>query len=321
MKIAGLTEALNLFTGIPFTEWAWSEAPKDRYGVVTADGQSELKADADPAAEKMLTGYVDVFIKASDDDPRDDVENAMRAIGVWFRMESIQFEPETGFLHFEWRWVDSMNTARFSILRGLPLLLHVATATWDSDQMLYVTFEETAKEIFDAIGERDIGFYVPVDVEEPGGVHVTRNIFMRIDSWSDLSRTRSTEESKHARFVSFDDGDHKYLMLDANVPESESECVASGMFLDTEYKTIVFVTYGIITDPKFTYNEMNDAFLNRTPVYLYAAGGNKSVRVLSYVGTYEYNGETYYRVCFTGGEEGDVEEYYATDRSAILQEV
>lgn len=111
MKIAGLVDALNLLTDLPFTEWAWSEAPADGYGVVTADGQSELKADADPAAEKMLTGYVDVFIKATAPDPTEDVEDAMRAIGVWFRMESIQFEPESGYLHFEWRWVDAIGTA------------------------------------------------------------------------------------------------------------------------------------------------------------------------------------------------------------------
>lgn len=109
MKLTGIVTVLTVITGIPFTEWAWSEAPADGYGVVTADGQSELKADADPATEKMLTGYVDVFIKATAPDPTEDVEDAMRAIGVWFRMESIQFEPESGFLHFEWRWVDTRN--------------------------------------------------------------------------------------------------------------------------------------------------------------------------------------------------------------------
>lgn len=111
MKIPGLVNVLTAYTDIPFTEWAWSEAPEDRYGVVTADGQTELKADADPAAEKMLTGYVNVFVKTSDPDPTEDVENAMRAIGVWFRKESVQFEPESGFLHFEWRFVDAENTA------------------------------------------------------------------------------------------------------------------------------------------------------------------------------------------------------------------
>lgn len=124
MKIAGLVDALNLLTDIPFTEWAWSEAPGDGYGVVSTDGQSELKADADPAVEKMLTGYVDVFIKATDPDPTEDVEDAMRAIGVWFQMESIQIEQETGWLHFEWRWTDVMNTSKIS-LNDLPIMLHV----------------------------------------------------------------------------------------------------------------------------------------------------------------------------------------------------
>ena len=111
MKLPGIVTVLTVITGIPFTEWAWSEAPADRYGVVTVDGQSELKANADPVAEKMLTGYVDVFVKASDADPRDAVETALKMIGVWFRMESIQFEPESGLLHFEWRWVDSLRKA------------------------------------------------------------------------------------------------------------------------------------------------------------------------------------------------------------------
>ena len=145
MKIAGLVDVLNLFTGIPFTEWAWSEAPADGYGVVTADGQSEFRADADPVAEKMLTGYVDVFVKATDPDPTEDVEDAMRALGVWFSIESIQFEPETGFLHFEWRWRDVLTSAK-ETLEGLPLLLHI-TKTEDvigADEKTYrkITFAE-----------------------------------------------------------------------------------------------------------------------------------------------------------------------------------
>lgn len=111
MKIPGLVNVLNGLTNIPFTEWAWSEAPKGAYGVVSIDRQIELNADEDPVAEKMKTGYVDVFIEAKDPDPTDDVENALKTVGVWFTLESVQFEPETGLLHFEWRWRDVINTA------------------------------------------------------------------------------------------------------------------------------------------------------------------------------------------------------------------
>lgn len=128
MKLPGIVTVLTVITGIPFTEWAWSEAPADRYGVVTVDGQSELKADADPVAEKMLTGYVDVFVKASDPDPRDAVETAMKIVGVWFRMESIQFEPESGLLHFEWRWVDSEQKATKDIV-VIRFITHDDTVT------------------------------------------------------------------------------------------------------------------------------------------------------------------------------------------------
>lgn len=111
MKIPGLVNTLNAKTDIPFTEFAWSEAPGGSYGVVTLSGQEVLRADEDPVAEKMRTGYVDVFVKATDADPTESVESAMKSIGLWFRMESIQFEPETGYMHFEWSWSDTLGSA------------------------------------------------------------------------------------------------------------------------------------------------------------------------------------------------------------------
>ena len=164
MKIAGLVDALNLFTDIPWTEWSWSEAPKDGYGVVTADGQSELKADADPVAEKMMTGYVDAYVKATDPDPTDDVEAAMQALGVWFRMESIQFEPETGYLHFEWRWTDTLRKAGKAInLDELPIVLHVTGTeeTTSSGGQTYrkILFADGEPEkVFETAKTRDVCF-------------------------------------------------------------------------------------------------------------------------------------------------------------------
>lgn len=161
-------DALNLLTDLPFTEWAWSAAPADGYGVVTADGQSELKADADPAAEKMLTGYVDVFIKATDPDPTEDVEDAMRAIGVWFRMESIQFEPETGFIHIEWRYTDTMNNAKTAILNALPLVLHI-TGT----EEVQGTGGQTYRKVTFASGETEKIFQL----------RNTRDMIVRLPVW------------------------------------------------------------------------------------------------------------------------------------------
>lgn len=195
MRIAGLVDALNLLTDLSFTAWAWSEAPEEAYGVVTADGQSELKADADPAAEKMLTGYVDVFIKATDPDPTEDVEDAMRAIGVWFRMESIQFEPETGYLHFEWRWTDSMAKATKAInLEEIPIVLHIKSTeeiTGTGGQTYRkVTFESgEAEKLFDGRNTRDIIVHLQAWDKSPGTVYEVLRKFEVVEN-STLTEVR-----------------------------------------------------------------------------------------------------------------------------------
>lgn len=214
MKIAGLVDALNILTDIPCTEWAWSEAPADGYGVVTADGQSELKADADPAAEKMLTGYVDVFIKATDSDPTEDVEDAMRAIGVWFRMESIQFEPESGFLHFEWRWVDTMNNAKKEIVESLPIMLHVIgtqEVTAGGKTYRKVTFADGEREkILEYAKTRDMIFCLKYWEETESEV------------WYWLRKTRIREDQNNMTEILFE------AMLPAGIGEYTSEQTATG---------------------------------------------------------------------------------------------
>lgn len=312
MKIAGLVDVLNLFTDIPFTEFAWSEAPEGGHGVVSADGQDEFRADADPVAEKMLTGYVDVYVKASDPDPTDDVEGAMRAIGVWFSMESIQLEPETGFLHFEWRWKDMTNTVRKAILNTLPLMLHIASATW-SDGDLFLTFEERAAEIYDAIGTRDITFYVPVEEERPGGLTVTVNRIMRISAY--------TESGNHktAWFVSMEDGEERYLRILIDV--TASACSGQGSFVETAAAALIFETGGIIDDPRFTYRTLCEAFDARTPVYIYEETAVQTSNV--YVLTRLESDQGVYKATFLSSNfaESMVWSFQASDPDAVMDEV
>lgn len=312
MKISGLVDAMNLLTDIPFTEWAWTEAPADGYGVVTADGQSELKADADPVAEKMLTGYVDVFVKAADPDPTEDVEDAMRAIGVWFRMESIQFEPESGFLHFEWRWVDTMNNAKKGILNTLPLLLHVTSAEWDEGS-LHLTFEETPGEIYEAVGTRPVGFYVPIESEEDG-LNLTTYYYMTLAEYNNV-----TDVMKKAVFKGFVDERNRYL-------EIEVLTSASNYSTDGRLKTPeVFFTYDndAITDPLFTYSNLLTWFEQKKPVYIYddTEAGRKNILMLTYLDTWVDFGVTYYGATFLGAENAELWEYSATSPTEILREV
>lgn len=103
-----LLTTLNGLTDIPFVELAWTHSPDDKYGVITLNNQIALNADADPVTEKMLSGFVDVFVKKPQDlSTVNDVENALKSLGIWFALESVQFEDDTGYVHYEWQWRDS----------------------------------------------------------------------------------------------------------------------------------------------------------------------------------------------------------------------
>ena len=107
--LSALLNVLNGLTDIPFVELAWTHSPDDKYGVITLDNQIALNADADPVTEKMLSGFVDVFIKKPQDlSTVNDVESALKQLGIWFALESVQFEDDTGYVHYEWQWRDSV---------------------------------------------------------------------------------------------------------------------------------------------------------------------------------------------------------------------
>jgi hypothetical protein len=103
-----LLNYLNAYTDIPFVELAWSHSPDDKYGVINLENQIALDADADPVSEKMLTGFVDVFVKKPKDlSTVSDVESALKRLGIYFALNSVQFEDDTGYVHYEWIWRDT----------------------------------------------------------------------------------------------------------------------------------------------------------------------------------------------------------------------
>lgn len=109
-----LLNILNGFTDIPFVELAWSHSPDNKYGVINLDTQVALNADEDPVSEKMLTGFVDVFERIPKTRPHglstvSNVESAMKRLGIWFALNSVQFEDDTGYVHYEWIWKDTPN--------------------------------------------------------------------------------------------------------------------------------------------------------------------------------------------------------------------
>lgn len=106
----GLKNALNA-TGYSFTFAAWSKAPSGDYGVYFADGQEAFSSNEVSGSEVMLSGYVDYFTRDSSETPKVAIESALKSLGIVWYLNSIQFEDDTGYIHYEWRWTDSNGKA------------------------------------------------------------------------------------------------------------------------------------------------------------------------------------------------------------------
>lgn len=76
----------------------------DRYFVWQEDGTNDFEAGG-VHAEKAVTGSTDLFTKQELDPWRSAMEAAFDASGliVW-RLNSVQYEEDTGFWHYEWSW-------------------------------------------------------------------------------------------------------------------------------------------------------------------------------------------------------------------------
>ena len=89
-------------TQLPFAFSAWSEAPAGDYGVYTPDGANDLEAN-DQHAEKAITGTVDYFVRGKGATEMALIETALESVcGLAWRLESVQYENDSGYLHLEW---------------------------------------------------------------------------------------------------------------------------------------------------------------------------------------------------------------------------
>lgn len=73
----------------------------DQYIVWAEDGSYSGYGD-NKSTTQVMTGTIDYFTKTEDDPNVEAVQNALNSIDIAWAMNSIQYEDETGFLHYEW---------------------------------------------------------------------------------------------------------------------------------------------------------------------------------------------------------------------------
>lgn len=67
------------------------------------DGGNDLSAD-DLHAERCYTGSAHLFTKVEEDPLFSAIQAALEGIGASWYLNSVQYEEDTGLIHYEWYW-------------------------------------------------------------------------------------------------------------------------------------------------------------------------------------------------------------------------
>ena len=90
-------------TQIPFAAYAWAVAPDATYGVLSLDGGAGTLAGDNTIAYQAVSGSVDLYTKSTSTADAKTVQGVLNDFeGCAWRLNSVQYEDETGFIHFEW---------------------------------------------------------------------------------------------------------------------------------------------------------------------------------------------------------------------------
>lgn len=91
--------------GYAFAHFAWSHAPEGDYGTWGEDTGNEFEADG-LVIEQVMNGFVDYFTRDDSDTPKNAIQQAMTAAGVIWHLDAVQYESDTGYIHYSWSYYE-----------------------------------------------------------------------------------------------------------------------------------------------------------------------------------------------------------------------
>ena len=77
---------------------------EERYIVWQEDGESNSLYVDDEHAITVYSGTIDLFTKQEYDPWIPEIEKALDNAQIACHMETVQYEEETGYIHYEWRF-------------------------------------------------------------------------------------------------------------------------------------------------------------------------------------------------------------------------
>jgi len=100
MKLSDLRDAL--LEVIPDVFHYEAKGKPDKYIVWAENGEADsLEAD-DQKDEQVIEGTIDYFTKTEYDPNVKAIQQKLNSINVAWRLNSIQHEEDTGYIHYEW---------------------------------------------------------------------------------------------------------------------------------------------------------------------------------------------------------------------------
>lgn len=100
ISLARIPQAL-LTVGVPVSRYFATKKP-DKYIVWAEDSEADSVWADGKQLHQSIQGTIDYYTKQENDPNVKAIQDAL--VGVSFRLNSIQYEQDTGFIHYEWVW-------------------------------------------------------------------------------------------------------------------------------------------------------------------------------------------------------------------------
>lgn len=94
--------ATALMAVVPETYHYKALKQTDKYIVWAEDGQADSLWADDAMQTQVIAGTVDYFTKTEFDPKTKEIQQKLNELRVSWRLESIQYEDDTGYIHYEW---------------------------------------------------------------------------------------------------------------------------------------------------------------------------------------------------------------------------
>ena len=91
-------------TGLPFAHFDWEKGAKERqrdHGVWAEDDERALRANNRPV-ERVWQGMIHWFTHLDTGAGKKAIEDALDAASIPYRFDGVDYEEDTGFLHYVW---------------------------------------------------------------------------------------------------------------------------------------------------------------------------------------------------------------------------